>query len=109
MLHECGKNRTQIAVQPGISRGQFSNLLRHGTVSPKKRKRTSLRLRADDVDQITSYVESSPENRRKTLLELASGPFRHLGVSERVIQRELKKRGYQLHVARLKPPVSRKL
>ncbi|VDB89875.1 Bgt-50859, partial [Blumeria graminis f. sp. tritici] len=39
-------------------------------------------------DQIISYVESSPENRRKTLLELASSPFRYLGVSERVIPRE---------------------
>ncbi|VCU41187.1 Bgt-50762, partial [Blumeria graminis f. sp. tritici] len=41
-------------------------------------------------DQIISYVESSPANRRKTHLELASGPFRHLGDSERVIQIELK-------------------
>ncbi|VDB93075.1 Bgt-51824, partial [Blumeria graminis f. sp. tritici] len=43
-------------------------------------------------DQIISYVESSPGNRRKTFLELASGPFRHLGVSERVIRRELQKK-----------------
>lgn len=90
-LHESGKNQTQIAAQLGISRGQVSYSLRRGTVSPKKRKRTSSRLKADDVDQIISYVESSPGNRRKTFLELASGPFRHLGVSERVIQRELKK------------------
>ncbi|VDB92711.1 Bgt-51294, partial [Blumeria graminis f. sp. tritici] len=43
-------------------------------------------------DQIISYVESSPGNRRKTYLELASGPLRHLGVSERIIQKELEKR-----------------
>ncbi|VDB88111.1 Bgt-50622, partial [Blumeria graminis f. sp. tritici] len=43
-------------------------------------------------DQIISYFESSPGNCRKTFLELASGPFTHLGVSEHVIQRELKKR-----------------
>ncbi|VDB89525.1 Bgt-50280, partial [Blumeria graminis f. sp. tritici] len=42
-------------------------------------------------DQIISYVESSPGNRRKTFLELASGPFRHLGVNERLTERELKK------------------
>ncbi|VDB88260.1 Bgt-51161 [Blumeria graminis f. sp. tritici] len=61
----------------------------------------SSRLKADDVDQIISNVESSPVNRRKTFLELASGPFRHIGVSERVIQRELKKKGYQRHEAHL--------
>ncbi|VDB96390.1 Bgt-50944, partial [Blumeria graminis f. sp. tritici] len=43
-------------------------------------------------DQIISYVESSPGNCHKTFLELASGPFGHLGVSEQVAQRELKKR-----------------
>ncbi|VDB90826.1 Bgt-51317, partial [Blumeria graminis f. sp. tritici] len=43
-------------------------------------------------DQIISYVESSPGNRRNTFLKLASGPFRHLGVSKRVIQRELQKK-----------------
>ncbi|VCU41344.1 Bgt-51562, partial [Blumeria graminis f. sp. tritici] len=43
-------------------------------------------------DHIISYVESSPGNRRKSFLEIASGPFRHLGVSERVIQRELQKK-----------------
>ncbi|VDB91194.1 Bgt-50378, partial [Blumeria graminis f. sp. tritici] len=78
--------------QLGISRAQVSYSLRRGNVSPKKRKRTSTRLKADDVDQIVSYVESSPRDRRKFFLELASGPFRHLGVSERVIQREHKKR-----------------
>ncbi|VDB85684.1 Bgt-51624 [Blumeria graminis f. sp. tritici] len=98
----------QIAAQLGISRGQVSYSLCRGTVPPQKRKRTSLRLKADDVDQIISYVESSPGNRRKTFLELDSGPFRNLGVSERVIQREIQKKEYQQHVARLKPPVSQK-
>ncbi|VCU41274.1 Bgt-20552 [Blumeria graminis f. sp. tritici] len=82
--------------------------MRRGTVSPKKRKRTSSRLKADDIDQIISYVESSPGNRCKSFLELASDPFRHIGVSEQVIPRELIKRGYQQHVALLKPPVSQK-
>lgn len=41
-----------------------------------------------------------------TYLELAAGPFRHLGVSERVIQTELRKRGYRRHPAHKKPPVS---
>ncbi|VDB86377.1 Bgt-51463, partial [Blumeria graminis f. sp. tritici] len=43
-------------------------------------------------DQIIFYVESSPGNRRKTFQELASCPFRHLGVSEQVIQTKLQKK-----------------
>ncbi|VCU39747.1 Bgt-50175 [Blumeria graminis f. sp. tritici] len=92
----------------GISRGQFSYSLRRGTVSPQKRKRPSSRLNANDVTQILFYAESSPENRCKTILELVSGPFRYLGISDRFIQRELQKIGYQRHVAHLKPPESQK-
>ena len=91
----------------GISRGQVSYSLRRGTISTKNRKRKSSRLKADDDDQIISRWVL-PLNRRKTFMELASGSFRHLGVSERVIQRELKKRGLRGHVARLKSPVSLK-
>ena len=47
-------------------------------------------------------------NQRKTYLELASGPFRYLDVSERVIQKEVQKRGYTRHPARSKPPASSK-
>ena len=72
-LHESGKNKTQIAAQLGISRGQVSYLLRRRPVSPKKKKRTSSRLKVDDVDQIISRGVL-PLNRRKTFLELASGP-----------------------------------
>ncbi|SZF00593.1 unnamed protein product [Blumeria hordei] len=84
-LYDAGKNQTRIAPQLGMSRGRVSNSLRRGTVSSKKRKRTSSRLKADDVNQMISYVESSPENCRKIFLEFASGPHRYLGVSERVI------------------------
>lgn len=40
-----------------------------------------------------------------TYFELVTGPFRHLGVSERVIQSELQKRGYRRHPAVRKPPI----
>ncbi|SZF04835.1 unnamed protein product [Blumeria hordei] len=82
--------------------------MRRGTVSPKKRKRTSSRLKADYVNQIISYVESSPENHRKFFLELGSGPSRYLGASGRVTQIELQKRGCLRHIAHLKPLLSQK-
>ena len=107
-LHEAGKNHEQLAAQLGISRGQVGYSQRRGTVSPKKIKGLPLILKADDVSQIISYVESSPENRRQTFLELASGPSRHLGVSERVVQRDLGTRGYRRYVAHRKPWASQK-
>ncbi|KAI0994665.1 hypothetical protein K3495_g13516 [Podosphaera aphanis] len=39
-------------------------------------------------------------------LELAAGPFRYLGVSERVLHNELRNRGYVRHPALKKPPLS---
>ncbi|VDB95182.1 Bgt-50905 [Blumeria graminis f. sp. tritici] len=53
-------------------------------------------------------MESSPENHRKTFLELTSCHFRYLVISEQIIQKELKKRRYR-HEAHLKPPVTQKL
>ncbi|VDB90369.1 Bgt-51180 [Blumeria graminis f. sp. tritici] len=54
------------------------------------------------------YVEPSSENCRKKFLEPASDPSRYLGVSERVIQKEHRKRGYQRHVDHLKSATSQK-
>ena len=77
-LHEAGKNQTQIAAQLDISRGKVGYSLRRGTVSPKKIKGQLPILKADDVSQIISYIESSPENRRQTFLELAHGHLDNL-------------------------------
>ncbi|SZE99979.1 unnamed protein product [Blumeria hordei] len=46
--------------------------------SPQKRKGTSPTLNADDVNQILSSVESSPENLCKTRTEIVFGPFVYL-------------------------------
>ena len=91
-LHESGKNQTHVSAQLGTYQGQVNYSLRRITVSTKKRKITSSRLKEDDINQIISYVESSPEICCKTFSEPASASFGHLGASERVLQRELKKR-----------------
>ncbi|VCU40654.1 Bgt-50155 [Blumeria graminis f. sp. tritici] len=72
------------------------------------RKITSSSLKVDDHSQIISYVETIPENHRKTFLELASGPSRYIGVHDRVIQSEHNKRVSQRHLAHLKPLSSQK-
>ena len=100
-------SQTQIAAQLGISRGQVSYSLRRGNISPKKKRGRLPKLSTEEVDGIITLIESSHENRRLTYLELASGPLKYLGISERVIQKELKKRGYRRHPAHAKPPVSK--
>ena len=72
-LHEAGDNQTQIATQLGISPGQVGYSLRRGSVSPNKWKGISMALKADDIDQIISYIGSSSENNCRTFLEFASG------------------------------------
>ena len=99
-------SQIQIAAQLGISRGQVSYSLRRGNISPKKKRGPLPMLSTEEVDRIITFIESSPKNRRLTYLELASDPFNYLGVSERVIQKELKKRGCLRHLAHAKPPGS---
>lgn len=88
---------------------QVGYALLRGNVTPKKRKGRSPILSSEDVDQIENFVKLSPINRRMTYLELAAGPFRNLGVSEKVIQSELRKRGYRRHPTHKKPPVTEQI
>ena len=88
---------------------QVGYALLRGNVTPKKTKGRSPILSSEEVDQIENFVKSSPINRRMTYLELAAGPFRHLGVSEKVIQSELRKRGYRRHPTHKNPPVTEQI
>ncbi|CAJ2651430.1 unnamed protein product [Trifolium pratense] len=82
-LRDAGKSHKEIANQLKISLRQVGYALLRGNVTPKKRKGRSPILSSEDVDQIENLVKSSPINRRMIYLELAAGPFRHLGVSEK--------------------------
>ncbi|KAI0996976.1 hypothetical protein K3495_g11207 [Podosphaera aphanis] len=75
-------------------------------LSPKNSTGRPPVLRKSQVDEIESFVCSSPEDRQMSYLQLANFAFRHFGVSEKVIRREMKKRGYTRQVAAAKPPLS---
>ncbi|POS84576.1 hypothetical protein EPUL_002798 [Erysiphe pulchra] len=105
-LRDAGKSHDEIASQLKISLCQVGHALRRGKVTPRKRNGRLPIFSSDDVDEIENFVRSSLMNRKMTYLELATGPFRYLGVSERIIQSELRKRGYRRHPAHKKPPVS---
>ncbi|KAI1005312.1 hypothetical protein K3495_g2900 [Podosphaera aphanis] len=92
-LHESGMNQTRIADQLGVTRRQVRYTLSVPYLEPKKAPGRLPTLSHEDVDKIEDFITASPEGRRMSWLELASGPFQYLGVSEFVIQNELKKRG----------------
>ncbi|KAI1007552.1 hypothetical protein K3495_g672 [Podosphaera aphanis] len=93
-LHESGMNQTTIADQFGVTRRQVRYTLSVPYLEPKKALGRLPALSYEDVDKIEDFLTASPEGRRMSSLELASGPFQNLGVSEFMIQNELKKRGY---------------
>ncbi|KAI0994135.1 hypothetical protein K3495_g14048 [Podosphaera aphanis] len=94
-LHDAGINQSKIAAQLNISRKQVGDSLRRGLVTPKKARGRSPSLSSEDVHKIEEFIKESPENRQMTYFELANGPFKYLGVSERVIKSELEKRGFK--------------
>ncbi|KAI0993749.1 hypothetical protein K3495_g14435 [Podosphaera aphanis] len=85
-LHDAGINQSKIAAQLNISRKQVGYSLRRGSVTPKKARGRSPSLSSEDVDKIKEFIKESPEHRQMTYFELANGPFKHSGVSERVIK-----------------------
>ena len=87
-------NRTRIADQLGVTSRQLRYTLSVPYLEPKKAPGRAPTLSSEDMDKIEDFITASPEGRPMSWSELASGPFQNLGVSEFVIQIELKKRGY---------------
>lgn len=75
-------------------------------LSPQKPKGRPPVLSSNQVDEIEAFVRSSFESREMSYFQLAYVVFPHLGVSEKVIRREMMKRGYARRVAAAKPPLS---
>ncbi|KAI0998448.1 hypothetical protein K3495_g9749 [Podosphaera aphanis] len=75
-------------------------------LSPKKSSGRPLVLSSEQVDEIEAFVVSSPEHHQLTCFELAYAHFSHFGVSEKVIQRAMSRRGDARRIAASKPPLS---
>ncbi|KAI0999002.1 hypothetical protein K3495_g9194 [Podosphaera aphanis] len=101
-----GYSRREISQILVIRYRQVCYTLENADLSPKNSTGRTPVLSKSQVDEIESFVCSSPENRQMSYLQLANFVFRHFGVSEKVIRREMKKRGYTRQVAAAKPPLS---
>ncbi|KAI0995295.1 hypothetical protein K3495_g12886 [Podosphaera aphanis] len=89
-----------------VSTGNFKKCRAIIVHFQQKARGRSPSLSSEDVDKIEEFIKESPENRQLTYFELANGPFKHLGVSERVIKSELEKRGLKRYTALNKPTAS---
>lgn len=103
-FRDAGWSYHKIADHLNISQGQVIYTLNRGNVTPRKGKGRPSYLSQENVNDIINFISSSSKSRRMIFLELATGPFRDLGVSERAIQKELQKKGYKRHPAHKKPP-----
>lgn len=101
-----GYSRKKISERLEITIAQVRNALKANDVCPKKRSGRHSVLTSTQIDEIEAFVCRSSENRQMSYFELAHNIFQRFGVSERVIARELKKRGYSHRVTCPKPPLS---
>ncbi|KAI0991706.1 hypothetical protein K3495_g16481 [Podosphaera aphanis] len=75
-------------------------------LSSEKSSSRPLVLSREQVDEIEAFVISSPEHRQLTYFKLAYAHFSHFGVTEKVIQGAISRRGYARRIAASKRPLS---
>ena len=105
-LADEGYSRQKISERLAITVAQVRYALNTRDLTPKKRLGRPSVLSATQADEIETFVCASAENRQMSYFELAHRVFRHFGVSENVIAREMKARGYSRQVATPKPALS---
>ncbi|KAI0999855.1 hypothetical protein K3495_g8343 [Podosphaera aphanis] len=88
--------------------GSLHNFLsrRPTKLTPKKSSGRNPLLSSPKIDEVEAYITSSQEGRQMLYFEVANVVFPHFGVSEKVFEREIKKRGYTRRIAASKPPLS---
>lgn len=107
-LHSLGKSTQQIAASIKVSPYQVRYALKRDAISLKRRSGRPSVLSESQVDELEEFICSSQRNRMMTYLELETGPFQHWGISENLIRKVLKKRGYSRHRAAEKPRMTEK-
>ncbi|KAI0996975.1 hypothetical protein K3495_g11208 [Podosphaera aphanis] len=93
-LADEGYSRQKISERLSITVAQVRYALKIKDLTPKKRSGRPRVLSTAKVDEIEAFVCLSSENRQIPYFELAHRVFQHFGVSEKVIAREMKERGY---------------
>ena len=95
-----------IAERLEITHRQVRYPMNNTKLTPKKSSGRNPSLSSAQVDEVEAYITSSQEGRQMPHFEVANVVFPHFGVSEKVFEREMKKRGYTRRIAASKPPLS---
>ncbi len=95
-----------IAERLEITHRQVRYAMNTTKLTPKKSSGRNPLLSSAQIDEVEAYITSSQEGRQMPYFEVANVVFPHFGVSEKVIEREMKKRGYTRRIAASKPPFS---
>ncbi|KAI1000779.1 hypothetical protein K3495_g7417 [Podosphaera aphanis] len=101
-----GLSYKMIAERLEITHRQVRYAMNTTKLTPKKSSRRNPLLSSAQVDEVGAYITSSREGRQMPYFEVANVVFPHFGGSEKLIEREMKKRGYTRKIAASKPPLS---
>ncbi|KAI0997634.1 hypothetical protein K3495_g10554 [Podosphaera aphanis] len=101
-----GLSFKMIAERLEITHRQVRYAMNTTKLTPKKSSGRNPSLSSAQIDEVEAYITSSQEGRQMPYFKVANVVFPHFGVSERVIEREMKKRGYTRRIAASKPPLS---
>ncbi|KAI1003685.1 hypothetical protein K3495_g4523 [Podosphaera aphanis] len=94
-----------IAERLEITHIQVRFALNTTKLTPKKSSGRNPLLSSPKIDEVEAYITSSQEGRQMLYFEVANFVFLHFGVSEKLIEREMKKRGYTRRIAASKSPL----
>ncbi|KAI1001599.1 hypothetical protein K3495_g6598 [Podosphaera aphanis] len=83
-----------IAERLEITHGQVRYAMNTTKLTPKKSSGRNPLLNSPKIDEVEAYITSSQEGHQMLYFEVANVVFPHSGVSEKVIEREMKNRGY---------------
>ena len=103
-LRSYGLTYEEIAAEVGCTRRQVQRACQNRQNEDYRRPGPRGALSPNQIDELENFVRSSPMGRSMSFLELSmNDAFAHWGVSEHVIRRSLRTRGYRRCVSQLKP------
>ena len=105
-LHSYGVKQVSIAKELQVTRSQVRyTLSKKDTPTPSKRSGRPLVMTEEQTDELEVFVTSTRTGLLMSYFELARVQFRHRNVSEHVVRRVLRSRGYERRIAQSKPPL----
>ena len=95
-----------IAERLEITHRQVRYAMNTTKLTPQKSSGWNSLLSSEQIAEVEAYLTSSQEDRLMPYFEVVNVVFPHFCVSEKVIEREMKKRVYTRRIAASKPPLS---